>query len=86
MKVQRIEIEQEEQFVPFAIQINVESKEEAQALYAIFNHSRNSGILNNAAAIKDAIGEKYWVFDKTGGKTIAKGISYDEFYYGEKCK
>lgn len=32
MKVQRIEIEQEEQFVSFAIQINVESKEEAQAL------------------------------------------------------
>lgn len=84
MKVQRIEIEQEEQFVPFAIQINVESNEEAQALYAIFNHSRNSDLLNNAAAIKDAIGEKYWV--NKDGDIIAKGISYDEFYYGEKCK
>lgn len=84
MKVQRIEIEQEEQFVPFAIQINVESKEEAQALYAIFNHSRNSDLLNNAAAIKDAIGEKYWV--NKDDSIIAKGISYDEFYYGEKCK
>lgn len=86
MKVQRIEIEQEEQFVPFAIQINVESKEEAQALYAIFNHSRNSDLLNNAASIKDAIGEKYRVFDENGGKIIAKGISYDEFYCGGKCK
>lgn len=84
MKVQRIEIEQEEQFVPFAIQINVESKEEAQALYAIFNHARNSDLINSAAAIRDAIGEKYWV--NKYDSIIAKGISYNEFYCGEKCK
>lgn len=82
MKVNRIELEQEPMFEPFAIKVNVESKEEAQALYAIFNYAKNSSLIGNIAAdkIQDAISREYYVGNSES--IIANGISYQQYYYG----
>jgi len=67
-------------FIPFDIVISVESREEAQALYAIFNHRRNTQLLNNNVDfdIRKAVGEPYRVYEDK--EVIARGITCNEFY------
>lgn len=69
------------QFDPFNLIISVESKEEAQALYAIFNHTRNTALLDgrvgpDAEQIRKAIGSNYYIREGL----IANGIKSSEFY------
>ena len=76
MKVSKRSVELD--FKPFEIRITVESAEEARALFAIFNHVRNTQLLGGADEIRDAIGQQYRVarsYDK-----IAMGVSYEKFY------
>jgi len=64
-------------FNPFNLIITVESKEEARALYAIFNSCRNSCLLHNADEIKQTIGDKYYVGEE---EVIANGVTYENYY------
>lgn len=79
MKAQRIEVE-DGMFKPFAIQLKVESVQEAQALYALFNFGKNTSLLNNCEAVKAVITDKYYISDPE--EVIANGITYEEYYLG----
>jgi len=78
MKAERFEIVQDEVFVPFGIMINVESQEEAQALYAIFNHGKNAALFNDPDSVLSAITGKYYVYKNA--QVIANGVTYEKFY------
>jgi hypothetical protein len=65
-------------FEPFDIKITVETREEAQALYAIFNNCQNSDLLGSGVEITNAIGKEYYVNDSD--KVIARGITYRKYY------
>lgn len=78
MKVSSTKIEPK--FKPFSFKLTVESKEEAQALYAIFNHIKTTELLKSAQ-IRSAIGSEHYVY---GGAVIANGISYNDFYLRQK--
>ena len=65
-------------FESFEIQLTIESKEEAQALYAIFNKGSNSTLLPEARDIRLAIGKEYYVEDSYA--IIANGVKYMEYY------
>lgn len=74
----------ESPFVPFELKLVVETAEEARALYAIFNHGRNTRLfpLNNIdshipSKILNEIGDEHY---HTIGGTIANGVTHDEFY------
>ena len=69
-------------FQPFRLSIEVQTEEEAKALYAIFNLLDNHVLLgeNKAEKLKDAIGHGHYVEEGN----IANGISYRKFYYGEE--
>lgn len=88
MKVERKEIIESPSFKPFNIEITIESKEEAQALYAIFNYSPNADLFRYRYSlcddIKCAIGSDYYV----GGyrEVISNGITYKDFYIPKKVK
>ena len=77
MKVGKCAV-QVEKFEPFGIMITVESAEEARALYAIFNHTRNAMLLSDEmpTRIKSAIGAQYY----SRGGLLANGITDSEFY------
>lgn len=68
-------------FTPFTLSITVESEEEARALYAIFNHTRNVRLLSANAdmRIRNAIGHEHYITCKTGD-IIANGVRLGEFY------
>lgn len=69
----------EKNFEPFILKISVENKEEAQALYSIFNYSRNSRLLPvQSKMITDAIGLNFYV--NNAYQEISNGISYEDFY------
>lgn len=70
-------------FVPFDLVLTVESREEAQALYAVFNHSDNADLIGWGAGknIQEVLGEEYYI-DKRD-MVIAGGITYEEFYRGK---
>lgn len=80
MKVNKQFPNQEEQSVPFNLVISIESKEEAQALYAIFNKQENAELLGDDKAnmVNCAIGHKYYV--ALSYKVIANGITHIEYY------
>jgi hypothetical protein len=60
MKVKKISIKQPEEFRPFTLEISVESKIEAQRLYALFNHFAIPDVYEMPhQKIRDAIGDKY---------------------------
>jgi hypothetical protein len=69
------------EFQPFNLNITVETKEEAQALFAIFNYTPNTDLLGNShySAVKDAIGP----FSTSG--VIARGVTYEQFYRPKKA-
>lgn len=84
MKVNKQFPNQEEQFVPFDLVLSIESKEEAQALYAIFNNRNNSELFGdyNSDMITGILGYKYYVAGPN--KAIANGITHKQYYYGLK--
>ena len=80
MKAERFEIVKDEVFVPFGIMINVETKEEAQALYAVFNHVKVSALFDDSDEVLNAITDKYYVCKEE--QVIANGVTYEKFYGG----
>lgn len=64
-------------FTPFSLIITVESAEEARALWAIFNHTRNTRLLPSKTApqLRQAIGPEHEAYGE-----IANGVAYGEFY------
>lgn len=76
-----MKVNKQEQFVPFDLVLSIESKEEAQALYAIFNKQENASLLGNDKAdmVDCAIGSKYYI--ASSHKVIANGITHGEYYY-----
>jgi len=77
MKVKQISTEHK--MKPIELHLTIETREEAQALYAIFNYVPNGDLLGDKASdeIKDLIGGKYEVLSND---VIANGITYNEFY------
>lgn len=68
-------------FEPIVLTITLETAEEARAMYAIFNHGRNTALLSKGGfPAKDALGETHYVGGSNG--VIAKGVTYEEFYCG----
>lgn len=68
-------------FQPFRLSIEVQTEEEARALYAIFNKLQNARLLGETSyEVTKTIGEEYYVEEGN----IANNISYSKFYGGEK--
>lgn len=51
----------QQKFTPFSITINIESEGEARALFAIFNHPKNSQLIgcDNCMSVMDKIGNEF---------------------------
>ena len=80
MKVKKTKIDT---FAPFSITLDIETKEEAQALYAIFNNCKNTQLFEYGIdeAIKKAIGDKFYI--DNGNGIISNRITYNQYY---ECK
>lgn len=78
MKVKRIS--NEPLFTPFSFTITVETRHDAQALYAIFNLWDNKRLIGAVAsdAVKSVISSDYYV--SGDDKVIANGVTYKEYY------
>lgn len=76
MKARKIEKKAPKQFVPFTVEIDVTTEEEARGLYAILNHSTNRCVLGNAVNPDEVIGYEYHV----AHGIIAFGVAYKDFY------
>lgn len=77
MKVEKQEVPAGD-FTPFRLVIDVESKEEAQALYAIFNYGPNCDILRGSAyTIRKTIGEEHY---RSDNEEIIPGLKARQFY------
>jgi len=83
MKVKKND-ERAESFKPFSITITIESREEAQGLFAMFNSTRSRKVLGDAAAmsVREAIGREYYVYE-SDGVIIGNGVTYAEYYLGK---
>ena len=78
MKVEREDIKIKEQFIPFNLVISIESEEEARAMYAIFNHTRNIRLLPiHKTEIRNIIGMEY---SANNHELISGNVSWGEFY------
>jgi len=71
-------------FQPFSITITIESREEAQGLFAMFNCNRSRKVLGDAAAmsVREAIGREYYMYE-SGNVVIGNGVTYAEYYLGK---
>lgn len=71
-----------EQFKPFELVLRIQSQEEAQALYAMFNYVKSNAVLDidSAMAIKKAIGEEFYIGCRESNKVIGNGVTYGEYY------
>jgi hypothetical protein len=80
MKVEKIEQKPKEEFVPFNLKITIETKEDAQALYAIFNHGHNRQLFDIAVSenIKNIIGFDHFVGNDDD--IISRGVCYKRYY------
>ena len=80
MKVRRTS---EPCFKSFSIELEVQTEEEARALYAIFNHTRNIDLLPDDISkdIKEIIGDCHYV-GQSDCSVIANGINGKTFYRG----
>ena len=65
-------------FNPYTVKLTIETREEAQALYAIFNKIDAAMLLPKVRDIRQAIGKEYYVEDSDA--IIANGVKYSEFY------
>ena len=76
MKVRKTELATN--FPPFEIIITIETKDEARALWAIFNYVPNTDLLPEEMSeeVRRTIGGE---FGCLGGE-IAKGVTYSQFY------
>lgn len=74
-------------FSPITLTITMETKEEAQAIYAIFNNTRNTMLLNSNVdqSIRDAIGREYYV-PSHSSNVIAHGVTGTMFFQGVRKK
>ena len=83
MKVGRTE-DSSKGFKPFSITITIESREEAQGLFAMFNSTRSRKVLGDAAAmsVREAIGREYYVYE-SDNVVIGNGVTYAEYYLGK---
>lgn len=83
MKATKQKLETPKGFEPFILQLEVKTKEEAQALYALFNKTSNAALLNyDCEEIREAIGREFYV--QNGSDIISNNISYSEYYYNKK--
>jgi len=93
MKITKVEVS-DNYFVPFGIQIEVQTMEEAKALYAIFNYTPNTDLLNDGVgmyirkliqynAIQNGNRE---TFEVDRGEEIANGIMYEDFYQNKTVR
>lgn len=72
----KVQSDKTDAFRAINLTIRIESAEEARALWAIFNHARNTALLpDHAQSIKNAIGSEYATYGE-----IAHGVTYDDFY------
>lgn len=73
----KIQSDKASAFRAIDLTIHIESAEEARALWAIFNHAKNTRFLPStiAAQLRRAIGQEYEAYDE-----IANGVTYAEFY------
>jgi hypothetical protein len=69
-------------FNPFDLTLKVRSREEAQALYAMFNYVKSNCVLDNdtVMAIKNAIGEEFYIGCSNSHTVIGNGVTYGEYY------
>lgn len=72
----------ESEFQPFKLELTVSTLDQARALYAIFNHTGNSGLLSDTHMITGAllkqVGDRVYVSDRN--QIISNGVTYSEFY------
>lgn len=76
-------------FKPFDITLTVQTKEEAQALYAMFNCESANKVLhkNYVMSVKYTIGEEFYISNPDA--IIGNGVTYSEYYnlrYRTSCK
>lgn len=74
-----------DEFVPFRLNILIESREEAQAMYAIFNLVHNAKLLDGKTAecIRRLIGQEYSLDDsasRSNDVAIANGFPRSQYY------
>jgi hypothetical protein len=83
MKIDKTSVAIPETFKPVAFTITCETKEEAQAMYAVFNYSPNTELVGSAHAdaIKSAIGNH----SVRSYETIARGVTYNRFYCNKQA-
>ena len=68
-------------FTPFNITLRVESQEDANALYAIFNHADNTNLLDfECYNIRSFLDSKCKIGGRNFGEIIANGVLYEDFY------
>lgn len=80
MKVVKQFAPTKKEFKPFDLILSVQTQEEAQALYAMFNCAPADKVLPMATSerIREAIGEEFHV---SGRKSIiGNGVTYEEYY------
>jgi hypothetical protein len=66
------------EFSPFDVTITVETKEEAQALYAVFNHTDNSRLFQGGL---ESLRSQFKEYGSPYGESIiANGVTYNKFY------
>lgn len=75
------------EFVPRTLHLTIESEKEARAIYAIFNHTRNTDLFTNGqdGKVRRELAD-FGQHNMTGDmeEVIANGITYREFYYPGK--
>jgi hypothetical protein len=67
-------------FKAIELTITIETEEEAQALYAIFNFTHNRKLLKekDTNLLLDEIGKKFYIGEKN--KIISNNIAYKDYY------
>lgn len=83
MKAIKKPVERADNFEPFVLELTVETREEAQALYAIFNLGKNSRLLGRekSGRITDEVSKEYYVSDSY--KVISNSITYENYYHDQ---
>lgn len=70
-----------ETFKPITLEIVMESEDEARAICAIFNHSRNTKLLKDGGdGVTELLSEYHVGSNNHGQNIIANGVKYDQFY------
>lgn len=72
-------------FSPFTLNLLVESQEEGQALYAMFNCTNTCCLLKDEVLdeIREALDAQGNFYVSYPDEVIARGITYQEYYHGK---